>query len=117
MTTNNNQQPVSPWLQAAIEMNELLKQEPVEVQESIRAMNRKRYPQSGWPSNDIDEVGFPEGQILPHCNGDASLCGELSAKYHLGEEFPPTGNQVLDDVCERLTQTSGYGQFAVQDND
>lgn len=36
----------SPWLDAAIAINEALKQEPPEVQESIRRMDRKTYPET-----------------------------------------------------------------------
>ncbi|AFZ28278.1 hypothetical protein Cylst_6497 (plasmid) [Cylindrospermum stagnale PCC 7417] len=69
---------------------------------------------SSWQflQNEVDSVGFPEGQILPHCNGDADLCGELSAIYHQGGEFPTTGNEALDRVCGYLGETSGYGLFA-----
>ncbi|WP_144052353.1 hypothetical protein [Anabaena sp. PCC 7108] len=63
-------------------------------------------------SNDINDAGFPEAQILPHCKGNAELCGELSAIYHLGQDFPATDNAALDRICQRLTQISGYGRFA-----
>jgi hypothetical protein len=66
----------------------------------------------GYPSNNIQSAGFPEAQILPHCNGNAQLCGELSAIYHYGQEFPITGNPTLDRICQRLTKVSGYGLFA-----
>ncbi|WP_375494764.1 hypothetical protein [uncultured Nostoc sp.] len=36
----------SPWLQAAIAIKEALRQEPPEVQESIRRMDRKTYPET-----------------------------------------------------------------------
>ena len=36
----------SPWLEAAIAINEMLKHEPPLVQESIRRMDRKTYPET-----------------------------------------------------------------------
>ena len=36
----------SPWLEGAIAINELLKLEPPEVQESIHRMDRKTYPET-----------------------------------------------------------------------
>ncbi|MEH1790579.1 MAG: hypothetical protein V7L23_34710 [Nostoc sp.] len=36
----------SPWLEAARAISEALKLEPPEVQESIRRMNRKTYPET-----------------------------------------------------------------------
>ncbi|MEH2377734.1 MAG: hypothetical protein V7K27_02350 [Nostoc sp.] len=36
----------SPWLEGAIAISEMLKLEPPEVQESIRRMNRKTYPET-----------------------------------------------------------------------
>ncbi|QHG15798.1 hypothetical protein [Nostoc sp. ATCC 53789] len=36
----------SPWLAAAIAINEALKLEPADVQESIRRMDRKTYPET-----------------------------------------------------------------------
>jgi hypothetical protein len=41
MSDNQN-----PWLKAAININELLKQEPPEVQQAIKQMNQKIYPQT-----------------------------------------------------------------------
>lgn len=36
----------SPWLETAIAIKEALKLEPPEVQESIRRMDRKTYPET-----------------------------------------------------------------------
>ncbi|MFN6485988.1 MULTISPECIES: hypothetical protein [unclassified Nostoc] len=36
----------SPWLEAAIAINEELKKQPPEVQVSIRRMDRKTYPET-----------------------------------------------------------------------
>jgi|GEM_PF-4787897 len=58
------------------------------------------------------EVGFPEGQILPHVCGDAELCGDLSAKFHLGEPFQETGLSTLDSILDSLSSHSGYGAFS-----
>jgi len=55
------------------------------------------------------DKSFPEGQILPHCGGDTYLAERLVGIYHAGGSFPKTGNQALDQVLERLTQTDGYG--------
>jgi hypothetical protein len=74
--------------------------------------NNEQAANTSFLCNDINEVGMPEALILPYCDGDASLCADLSAIYHLGQEFPATGNATLDRVCQRLTQTSGYGKFA-----
>lgn len=43
--TSNNEKK-SPWLEAAIKMTEDLKLESQEVQDSIRQMNRKTYPET-----------------------------------------------------------------------
>lgn len=58
------------------------------------------------------EVGFPEGQILPHVCGDAELCGDLSAKFHLGEPLPLTGLSTLDSILDSLSSHSSYGAFS-----
>ncbi|MBO3463017.1 hypothetical protein G7B40_041080 [Aetokthonos hydrillicola Thurmond2011] len=57
------------------------------------------------------EVGYPEGQLLPHCKGNHDLCGELSEIYHLGGEFPDTGDYTLNEICDRLSKNSGYGAY------
>jgi hypothetical protein len=36
----------NPWLQLAMEAHELIKKEPPFVQESLRRMNRKTYPET-----------------------------------------------------------------------
>lgn len=36
----------NPWLQLAMEAHELIKKEPPEVQESLRRMNRRTYPET-----------------------------------------------------------------------
>jgi hypothetical protein len=61
------------------------------------------------PSNGINSVGFPEGQLLGNGATDEQ-CAEISAAYHLGQPLPNTGNEVIDRICDRLTQTSGYGK-------
>jgi hypothetical protein len=36
----------NPWLQLALEAKELIKQEPPEVQQSLKRLERKTYPQT-----------------------------------------------------------------------
>ena len=43
-TSNDNEK--SPWLETAMKMVEDLKLEPKEVQDSIRQMSRKTYPET-----------------------------------------------------------------------
>ncbi|MEJ1930811.1 hypothetical protein WDZ92_11165 [Nostoc sp. NIES-2111] len=64
-----------------------------------------------YPSNDINSVGFPEGQLLGNGATDEQ-CAEISAAYHLGQPLPQTGDEVIDRIAERLTHVSGYGQYA-----
>lgn len=45
MAQHNPTQP-NPWLQLALEALQLIKKEPPEVQESLRRMNRKTYPET-----------------------------------------------------------------------
>jgi hypothetical protein len=63
-----------------------------------------------YPSNEINSVGFPEGQLLAN-GASAEQTAEISAAYHQGELLPQTGNETLDRIGERLTRTSGYGQY------
>ncbi|HYX18755.1 MAG TPA: hypothetical protein VE944_31185 [Nostoc sp.] len=49
----------SPWLEAAIAINELLKLEPPEVQESIRRMESNSYPET-WKALREREQGGKE---------------------------------------------------------
>jgi hypothetical protein len=81
------------------------------VNNSVNKPKPEELQEIEYPCNEINSVGFPEGQLLPHCNGDDYLCGELSAAYHLGKPFPATGNEVLDRICDRLSQLSGYGRY------
>jgi hypothetical protein len=37
---------MTQWLEGAIAINEMLKEQPPEVQESIRRMDRKTYPET-----------------------------------------------------------------------
>lgn len=64
-----------------------------------------------YPSNAINSVGFPEGQLLGN-GATAEQTAEISAAYHRGEPLPQTGDEVIDRISERLTQTSGYGQYS-----
>lgn len=38
--------PISPWLELGRELTELTKQQPPEIQQSLREMSRKTYPES-----------------------------------------------------------------------
>lgn len=68
------------------------------------------------PSNEINSVGFPEGQLLGN-GATAEQCAEISAAYHLGKPLPQTGNETLDSISARLIHTSGYGQYRQGVND
>lgn len=63
------------------------------------------------PKNDVNSVGFPEGQLLAN-GASADDCAAISEAYHLGKPLPVTDNEVVNRVAERLTQTSGYGQHS-----
>lgn len=62
-----------------------------------------------YPSNEVNSAGFPEAQLLG--NGATSeQTAEISAAYLQGKPLPKTGNEVIDRISDRLTQTSGYGK-------
>lgn len=64
-----------------------------------------------YPSNEIHRVGFPEGQLLG--NGATSEeCADISAAYLQGKPLPTSDNEVINRISDRLTQTSGYGQYS-----
>ncbi|WP_414574180.1 hypothetical protein [Nostoc sp. CCY 9925] len=64
-----------------------------------------------YPSNEIHCVGFPEGQLLG--NGATSEeCADISAAYLQGKPLPTSDNEVINRISDRLTQTSGYGQYS-----
>jgi hypothetical protein len=44
--SNPTTTPSTPWLQLAVEALELIKQEPPEVQASLRRMERRTYPET-----------------------------------------------------------------------
>ncbi|MBN3885627.1 MAG: hypothetical protein V7K64_02475 [Nostoc sp.] len=53
----------SPWLNGAIAIKEALKQEPPEVQESIRRMDRKTYPETSKAIREREqEAGSTESE-------------------------------------------------------
>ncbi|OUL28294.1 hypothetical protein BV378_07680 [Nostoc sp. RF31YmG] len=64
-----------------------------------------------YPKNDINSVGFPEGQLLGN-GASADECADISAAYHLGKPLPVSDNETVNRVSDRLTQTSGYGQHS-----
>lgn len=66
---------------------------------------------SNYPKNDINSVGFPEGQLLAN-GASVDECAEISAAYHLGKQLPTTDNETINRVSDRLTQTSGYGKHS-----
>ncbi|MEH2307016.1 hypothetical protein [Nostoc sp.] len=65
------------------------------------------------PSNEIHHAGFPEGQLLGN-DANVEECAEISAAYLQGKPLPVSDNPVINRISERLTQTSGYGQYSDQ---
>ena len=63
------------------------------------------------PSNEIHNVGFPEGQLLGN-GATVEECAEISAAYHQGKSLPVSENEVINRINDRLTETSGYGQHS-----
>ena len=63
------------------------------------------------PSNEIHHVGFPEGQLLGN-GASGQECAEISAAYLQGKPLPVSENPVINRISERLTETSGYGQYS-----
>jgi hypothetical protein len=69
------------------------------------------------PSNEIHNVGFPEGQLLGN-GATPEECAEISAAYLQGKSLPVSENPVINRISERLIQTSGYGKYSEgQSND
>ncbi|MBD2360036.1 hypothetical protein H6G36_02280 [Anabaena minutissima FACHB-250] len=69
-----------------------------------------------YPSNEINSVGFPEGQLLAN-GATAEQSAEIAAAYYQGQPLPTTGNESVDNVSARLTQMSAYGQYSQGVND
>lgn len=69
-----------------------------------------------FPRNGINNVGFPEGQLLGNGATDEQ-CAEISAAWHLGLPMPKTGNEVIDQITERLTRMNDYGKHGGQSNE
>ncbi|MEH2310739.1 MAG: hypothetical protein V7K35_04760 [Nostoc sp.] len=63
------------------------------------------------PSNDIHNVGFPEGQLLGN-GASPEDCADISAAYLQGKPLPESDNPVIQRISERLTQTGGYGKYS-----
>ncbi|MDZ8227570.1 hypothetical protein [Nostoc sp. ChiVER01] len=63
------------------------------------------------PSNQIHQVGFPEGQLLGN-GATVEECAEISAAYLQGKPLPPSDNEVINRINDRLTETSGYGKYS-----
>ncbi|WP_158680395.1 hypothetical protein [Nostoc sp. 'Lobaria pulmonaria (5183) cyanobiont'] len=63
------------------------------------------------PSNEIHHVGFPEGQLLGN-GATVKECAEISAAYLQGKPLPTSNNEVINRINDRLTETSGYGQYS-----
>lgn len=64
-----------------------------------------------YPSNEIHSCGFPEAQLLGNGATD-SECAEISAAYLQGKPLPQSENEVINQIAERITQTSNYGKYA-----
>ncbi|WP_041565740.1 hypothetical protein [Nostoc punctiforme] len=67
------------------------------------------------PSNEIHRAGFPEAQLLGN-GASAEECAEISAAYIEGKPLPVSENPVINCISERLTHTSGYGQYSDRGN-
>lgn len=65
------------------------------------------YPDA--PHNGINDVGFPEAQLLGNGATDEQ-CAEISAAFRTGEPMPTTGNEALDRLVGYLQQHSAYGK-------
>lgn len=63
------------------------------------------------PSNEIHRVGFPEGQLLGN-GATVEQCADISAAYLQGKPLPTSENEVVNRIADRLTETSGYGQYS-----
>lgn len=63
------------------------------------------------PKNDINSVGFPEGQLLGN-GATVEECAEVSAAYLQGKPLPTSDNPVINAITQRLTNTSGYGAYS-----
>lgn len=68
-----------------------------------------------YPQNEINQAGFPEGQLLANGASDKE-CAEISAAYHQGKPMLVSDNPVISRITERLEQTSGYGQYSEVNN-
>lgn len=93
----------SPWLNAALEMNELLKEESEEVQERFRQMNRKHYPEPKLPSDDDFEAYLED--VTQSAD---SLLNDDEEPYppFTGEEYLAT-HETIDDHPYAVA----FGQF------
>lgn len=49
------QQQTNPWLQLGKELKDLAKQQPPEVQQSLREMSRKTYPEAAQARRERNE--------------------------------------------------------------
>ncbi|MEH2005895.1 hypothetical protein [Nostoc sp.] len=63
------------------------------------------------PSNEIHNVGFPEGQLLGN-GATVEECANISAAYLQGKPLPTSDNEVINRISDRLTETSGYGEYS-----
>lgn len=63
------------------------------------------------PSNEIHSVGFPEGQLLGN-GATVEECGKISSAYLQGKPLLTSDNPVINRINDRLTETSGYGQYS-----
>ncbi|MBE8990647.1 hypothetical protein [Nostoc sp. LEGE 12450] len=63
------------------------------------------------PSNEIHNVGFPEGQLLGN-GATVEECAEISSAYLQGKPLPISDSPVVNRINDRLTETSGYGKYS-----
>ena len=60
-----------------------------------------------YPKNSINEVGFPEGQLLAN-GASKEECAEISAAFLTGTPIPETHLPVVNQVSARLAQLPEY---------
>ncbi len=62
------------------------------------------------PQNEINSVGFPEGQLLAN-GASAEESAEISAAFLQGQPMPETGKPDVDKTIELLNDHPAYGQY------
>ena len=60
-----------------------------------------------YPSNQINSVGFPEGQLLAN-GATKDECAEISAAFIQGKPMPQSDNPNVNRVIDLLEQHPDY---------